>query len=58
MLPLDHFESDAEVVEDGHGEIVKEEGSSQFSVLGSQFSVPSFLARLAGVGCGPGLQER
>jgi hypothetical protein len=24
MLPLDHFESDAEVVEDGHGEIVEQ----------------------------------
>jgi hypothetical protein len=31
MLPLDHFEGDAEIVEDGHGKIVK-----QFSVLSSQ----------------------
>src|ERR1700722_273260 len=31
VLPLDHFEGDAEVVEDGHG--------SRVSVLGSSFSV-------------------
>jgi hypothetical protein len=41
VLPLDHFEGDAEVVENGHGKIVEQEGSSQFSVLGSQFSVLS-----------------
>ena len=29
VLPLDHFQSDAEVVEDGHGTIVEQ----QFSVL-------------------------
>jgi hypothetical protein len=43
MLPLDHFEGDAEIVEDGHGKIVKQFSvlSSQFSVLSSQFSVLS-----------------
>ena len=25
VLPLDHFEGDAEVVEDGHGKIVKQD---------------------------------
>jgi len=44
VLPLDHFEGDAQVVEDGHREIVKQNScrlpvaSSQFSVLSSQFS--------------------
>ena len=44
MLPLDHFEGDAEVVEDGHGKIV-EEGSCQLPVASSsvlQFSVLKF----------------
>jgi hypothetical protein len=34
VLPLDHLESDAEVAENGHGEIVE-----QWPVLSSQFSV-------------------
>ena len=34
VLPLDHFESDAEVMEDGHGKIVE-----QLPVDGSRFSV-------------------
>ncbi len=38
VLPLDHFEGDAEVVEDGHGSRVSVL-SSQFSVLSSQLSV-------------------
>jgi hypothetical protein len=33
VFPLDHFQGDAEVVEDGHG--------SRVSVLSSQFSVVS-----------------
>ena len=32
VLPLDHFQSDAEAMEDGHGKIVKQNGC-QFSVL-------------------------
>src|SRR5271166_3310603 len=48
VLPLDHLESDAEVVKDGHRKIVRQFSvlssrlsvlSSQFSVVGSQFSV-------------------
>ena len=35
VLPLDHFEGDAEVVEDGHGKIVKQ-NSCQLPVAGCQ----------------------
>jgi hypothetical protein len=34
VLPLDHFEGDAEVVEDGHGKIVKQ-NSCQLPVASS-----------------------
>ncbi len=52
VLPLDHFESDAKVAEDGHGSIVKQLAVSQWSVLTGALSasalIYAYLRELAG----------
>jgi hypothetical protein len=55
MLPLDHFQGDAEVVEDGHGKIVEQWSvvSVQCPVLSSQFSVLR-KAKSTALGCADG----
>jgi len=44
VLPLDHFQGDAKVVEDGHGKIVKQNGC-QLPVATYQKSLPEIVAR-------------
>jgi len=54
VLPFDHFEGDAEVVEDGHGKIVKQ-NSCQLPVASSRFlgnDKSSWAAREDGSGGG------